>query len=122
MKKLDTRRPPAQISRSFSRPEMSSDSPTTPSRSRASTITAPIVPVPEARQLILSPEDASKRKKGDIFENTDESNDALDAELDSAISEPSKPESLDQLPIEIQSISERYDKCVVQRYMTDWLM
>jgi len=86
---------------------MSVDSPSTPSRSRASTITAPIVSVPEARQLILSLEDADQRKRGDIFENTDESNDALDAELNSAVSEPSKPESLDQLPIEIQSITER---------------
>ena len=95
---------------------MSSDSPSTPSRSRASTITAPIVPVPEARQLILSPEDPGKKKKGDIFENIDESNDALDAELGNSVSEHQKPEPLDQLPIEIQSITERLGECITSMY------
>jgi len=106
-KKVDPHRPTVQTLRSFSRPDSTFSNPTSPTRIRASTISTPIVAVPEAKPFSLSPEDLGHGKKNDIFENTEEAFDPLDADASQAHPELQQPETLEQLPIEIQTLTER---------------
>jgi len=97
-----------QTTHSFSRPDLSIASPVSPSRIRASTVSAPIVPVPEARSIAFSPGKHGGTSGGDIFESTEDHNESLNADPARPTPEVQQPETLEQLPIEIQSLTERY--------------
>jgi len=103
----DVRRPAVQTLRSFSRPDSTFSNPSSPTRTRASTISTPIVAVPEARPFSLSPEELGRGKKGDVFENSEESFDPLDEDAAQSHPELQQPETLEQLPIEIQTLTDR---------------
>ncbi|OCL05780.1 hypothetical protein AOQ84DRAFT_322447 [Glonium stellatum] len=94
------------ISKSFSRLEPASQSPL--SRSRASTLQGP--PIPE----ILYPQNASllqeggEEQKGDIFAAEDDE-ESVDGAMDEADPPGTKlPDTFEELPIEIRSLTERF--------------
>lgn len=85
-------------SKSFTRLESTSKSPL--SRSRASTLQGPPVPdMLDPLKVTLSPE---SEKDEDIFA-TQEDEDALEGY------EPTVPDTFEELPIEIRSLTERYE-------------
>lgn len=106
----DPRRPRTlHVSRSFTRLESPQKAPDSPSRMRASTIQTPTIhTVPEARSIHLPPSNATESKIGDIFESVEEDGDHPDPALaKTAETEVEAPQTFDQLPIEIRSLSER---------------
>lgn len=110
--KGDARRPRTlHVTRSFSRLESPHSSPLSPSRTRASTIQTPVIAsVPEARYISGSPEDHGPFRSGDIFETADDEDDHGLGIRSSIIPELKQPETLEQLPIEIRSLTERFLK------------
>ena len=102
----DARRPKAlHTSKSFSRLEPASQSPL--SRSRASTIQGPSIPeILYPQNASLSLESDEKEQKGDIFTEDDE--ESVDGALDEADAPSIKlPDTSEELPIEIRSLTER---------------
>ncbi|KAM0714307.1 hypothetical protein Q7P37_010094 [Cladosporium fusiforme] len=77
-------------------------------RKRANTTQVSGIPsIPEARPIDASPDLAGKDARADIFENReDEDNEA--SETDTAAPELNLPSTLDELPIEIRSLTERF--------------
>ncbi|GAB7350588.1 hypothetical protein MBLNU459_g1160t2 [Dothideomycetes sp. NU459] len=109
----DPRRPRTlHISRSFTRLESPKKNPDSPSRSRASTIQTPTIhTVPEARDIRLTLNDGADPRGGDIFERTEDDDEHPVPELAKATEgEAEAPQTFDQLPIEIRSLSERFLK------------
>lgn len=104
----DTQRPRTlQTSRSFSRLEPPPVNTASPTRTRASTIQTPVIAsVPEARQIDVYPEGQGEPKSSDIFETSEQHDDSLDTDLNGPRLQ--QPETLEQLPIEIRSLTERY--------------
>lgn len=104
----DTRRPKAlHASKSFSRLEPASQSPL--SRSRASTIQGPSIPeILYPQNASLSLESDEKEQKGDIF-TTEDDEESVDGALDEADAPSIKlPDTFEELPIEIRSLTERF--------------
>ena len=102
---MDPPRKPLHTSKSFTRLD------TVPtqhplSRSRASTLQGPPVPpVPEIlypKNVSLSPEETAVPPAGDIFASQE------DEEEQDNIRELAVPDSFEDLPIEIRSLTERY--------------
>lgn len=106
-KGYDPRPKTLQTSHSFSRMQ---DTPQSPSRLRAST-TSGITPVPEAKPTPVSPEDVGKQHKGDVFETHEEEeedeHDTEDGESTASLA-LKLPSTIDELPIEIRSLTERF--------------
>lgn len=92
-------------SRSFTRME-SPSSPSSP-RKRASTIqVSGIASIPEARPIDHSPERSGKSPKKDVFEHEDDEH--ATPEPDTPAPELQLPSKMDELPIEIRSMTERF--------------
>lgn len=107
---VDSRRPRTlHISRSFTRLESPQKTPDSPSRLRASTIQNPTIhTIPEARNIGLNITNVTQSKTGDIFESVEEDDSRLDSEHGKAAeAEAEVPQTFDQLPIEIRSLSDR---------------
>jgi hypothetical protein len=103
----DARRPKAlHTSKSFSRLEPASQSPL--SRSRASTIQGPSIPeIHYPQNASLSLESDEQEQKGDIF-TTEDDEESVDGALDEADAPSIKlPDTFEELPIEIRSLTER---------------
>ncbi|GAB7362000.1 hypothetical protein MBLNU230_g2036t1 [Neophaeotheca triangularis] len=85
------------------------DPPQSPSRHRAST-TSGITPVPAAKYTPSSLEIAGEQSKGDVFETHEEDEgDEATEDADSTNSPAIKlPSTIDELPIEIRSLTERF--------------
>ncbi|PNS20787.1 hypothetical protein CAC42_2718 [Sphaceloma murrayae] len=106
-------RPRVQTARSFQRFEPPAAGPDSPSRPRSNTVHTPsIALVPEARELALPPEEEGKIKIGDIFEASDhhEHESTAIKELEPGRPVVAQVETLEQLPIEIRSFTERFLK------------
>ncbi|KAL1311314.1 hypothetical protein AAFC00_001492 [Neodothiora populina] len=108
----DPRRPrPLHISRSFTRlaSPSSSASPSSPSRTRATTIQTPTIHrIPEARDI--ADIERVNAHRADIFDTLDENEDTLDSPSVAADKKPvpDSPATFDQLPIEIRSLTDRF--------------
>lgn len=93
-------------SRSFTRMESPSSNPSSP-RKRASTIQVSGIPsIPEARPIDHSPERSGKSPRKDVFEQEDDEH--ATPEPDTPGPELQLPSKMDELPIEIKSMTERF--------------
>ncbi|KAK4993163.1 hypothetical protein LTR50_000649 [Elasticomyces elasticus] len=92
------------VSKSFTRLESPQSSPL--QRSRASTLqTGMISTIPEARDIDLPPEKDGRPNKGDIFDSEEHEVGSDQAGDETKVK---TPETFDQLPIEIRSLTERF--------------
>ncbi|CAK3814831.1 Hypothetical predicted protein [Lecanosticta acicola] len=103
-----TRPRPLHVSRSFTRMESLSPTPSS-SRKTASTLQeSGITAVPEARHIETSPELAGKKQVTDVFEGNGEEEHHEDGEGHEVKPELKVPSTFDELPVEIKSLCERF--------------
>ena len=103
----ESRPKPLHTSRSFTRMESPPSTASSP-RKRANTTQVSGIPsIPEARPIDPGPESFGNDSRADVFENReDEENDT--SEPDTPAPELNLPSTLDELPIEIRSLTERF--------------
>ncbi|KAK6432592.1 hypothetical protein LTR95_011242 [Oleoguttula sp. CCFEE 5521] len=95
-------------SRSFTRMEPPTQDPLSP-RKRASTIQVSGIPtIPEARHIDSTPDVPGKSPRSDVFENGHADDEHEASELEASTPELKLPTALDELPIEIRSLTERF--------------
>ncbi|KAL1589081.1 hypothetical protein WHR41_02128 [Cladosporium halotolerans] len=103
----DSRPRALHTSRSFTRMESPSSTPSSPRKRANTTQVSGIASIPEARSIDASPELFGKDSKADVFENRhDEEDEGSETEV--ATPELNLPSTLDELPIEIRSMTERF--------------
>jgi hypothetical protein len=94
-------------SRSFTRMESPPSTASSP-RKRANTTQVSGIPsIPEARPIDPGPESFGKDSQADVFENREDEDDDT-SEPDTPAPELNLPSTLDELPIEIRSLTERF--------------
>nr|OQO24361.1 hypothetical protein B0A51_06645 [Rachicladosporium sp. CCFEE 5018] len=95
-------------SRSFTRMEPPTQDPLSP-RKRASTIQVSGIPtIPEARHIHTAPDMPGKGPRSDVFENGHADDEHEASEMETSTPELKLPTALDELPIEIRSLTERF--------------
>lgn len=77
-------------------------------RKRAQTTLSGIPSIPEARPIDASPELFGKDSRADVFENRDDDEEHETPEPDTPAPELNLPSTLDELPVEIRSMTERF--------------
>ncbi|KAK6434119.1 hypothetical protein LTR95_009702 [Oleoguttula sp. CCFEE 5521] len=95
-------------SRSFTRMELPTQDPLSP-RKRASTIQVSGIPtIPEARHIDTTSDVPGKSPRSDVFENGHADDEHEASGMETSTPELKLPTALDELPIEIRSLTERF--------------